>query len=81
MGIRKNVNLTILMVSYGIFYFNLVDNIVTPAFLVSQVSALLLLSQQEERHILEENTIAAQEYRIAILQKQLMQVRGEVDRN
>lgn len=45
--------------------------------LQEKVSALLLLSQQEERHILESNTVFAMESQISFLKQQLLQVTGE----
>lgn len=42
--------------------------------LQEKVATLLLLSQQQERHFLEENMVSAREFRIAELQKQLLQV-------
>ena len=41
---------------------------------ISQVAALLLLAQQEEKRILDEETISSQKCQIAELQKQLLQV-------
>ncbi|KAI5070583.1 hypothetical protein GOP47_0014926 [Adiantum capillus-veneris] len=45
--------------------------------LQEKVAALLLLSQQEERHILESNTTFALESQISSLQQQLVQVTSE----
>ncbi|MCO5613176.1 hypothetical protein L7F22_067452 [Adiantum nelumboides] len=45
--------------------------------LQEKVAALLLLSQQEERHILESNTTFALESQVASLKQQLLQVTSE----
>eukprot|EP00249_Psilotum_nudum_P021504 c28132_g1_i2 orf=603-2333(-) len=45
--------------------------------LTEKVAALLLLSQQEERHILEKNVAFALECQITELKQQLLQVTGE----
>lgn len=45
--------------------------------LQEKVAALLLLSQQEERHILESNTAFAMESQISFLKQQLLQVTTE----
>lgn len=48
--------------------------VVTQTFVLCQVAALLLLSQQEERHLLEKNVNVALQKKIEELQRNLLQV-------